>query len=95
MKRTPEQVVRNVQYRSAFSSPALLGNSLFHGQGGAGDVAVTMPVVLGYTAVHLAGFELFGPPPAAARVSNLGRVARRGGEGRGPSPVPATVVATR
>jgi hypothetical protein len=41
-------------------TPALLGNALFHGASGARDVAVTMPVVLGYTAVHLAGFVLFG-----------------------------------
>jgi len=41
-------------------TPALLGYALFHGASGARDVAVTMPVVLGYTAVHLAGFVLFG-----------------------------------
>lgn len=42
-------------------TPALLGNALFHGEAGARDVAaVTIPVVLGYTAVHLAGFVLFG-----------------------------------
>ena len=41
-------------------TPALLGNALFHGEGGARDLAITMPVVLGYTAVHLAGFVLFG-----------------------------------
>jgi hypothetical protein len=40
-------------------TPALLGNALFHGEGGARDLAITMPVVLGYTAVHLAGFVLF------------------------------------
>jgi hypothetical protein len=41
-------------------TPALLGNALFHGASGARDGAVAMPVVLGYTAVHLAGFVLFG-----------------------------------
>ena len=41
-------------------TPALLGNALFHGASGARDVTVAMPVVLGYTAVHLAGFVLFG-----------------------------------
>lgn len=41
-------------------TPALLGNALFHGEGGGRDVAVTIPAVLGYTAVHLAGFVLFG-----------------------------------
>jgi hypothetical protein len=41
-------------------TPAALGSALFHGEAGAHDVTVTMPVVLGYTAVHLAGFVLFG-----------------------------------
>jgi hypothetical protein len=41
-------------------TPALLGDALFHGGGGGRDVAVAMPAVLGYTAVHLAGFVLFG-----------------------------------
>ena len=41
-------------------TPAMLGNALFHGARGASEVAITTPVVLGYTAVHLAGFILFG-----------------------------------
>jgi hypothetical protein len=41
-------------------TPAMLGNALFHGARGASEVAITTPVVLGYTAVHLAGFVLFG-----------------------------------
>jgi hypothetical protein len=41
-------------------TPAMLGNALLHGARGASEVAVTTPVVLGYTAMHLAGFVLFG-----------------------------------
>lgn len=52
-------------------TPAMLGNALFYGlsglsgglsgeAGGAGEAAVTTRVVLGYTAVHVAGFVLFG-----------------------------------
>ena len=41
-------------------TPAMLGNALFHGARGASEVAITTPVVLGYTVVHLAGFVLFG-----------------------------------
>lgn len=41
-------------------TPAMLGNALFHGARGASEVAIATPVVLGYTAVHLAGFVLFG-----------------------------------
>ena len=41
-------------------TPAMLGNALFHGAPGAREVTIAMPVVLGYTAVHLAGFVLFG-----------------------------------
>jgi hypothetical protein len=39
-------------------TPALLGAALFHGARG-GRVVVTAPVLLGYSAVHLAGFVLF------------------------------------
>src|SRR5260370_37728088 len=38
----------------------MLGNAHFHGARGASEVAITTPVVLGYTAMHLAGFVLFG-----------------------------------
>ena len=41
-------------------TPAMLGDALFHGARTASEVAITTPVVLGYTAVHLAGFILFG-----------------------------------
>ena len=41
-------------------TPAMLGAALFHGARGAGEVVITTPLVLGYTAVHLAGFALFG-----------------------------------
>lgn len=41
-------------------TPAMLGNALFHGAREARGGAIAMPVVLGYTAVHLAGFALFG-----------------------------------
>ena len=41
-------------------TPAMLGAALFHGARGPGEVAITTPVVLGYTAVHVAGFVLFG-----------------------------------
>ena len=41
-------------------TPAMLGAALFHGAREPGAVAITTPVVLGYTAVHLAGFVLFG-----------------------------------
>src|SRR5712692_11911933 len=38
----------------------MLGNAHFHGARGASEVAITTPVVLRYTAMHLAGFVLFG-----------------------------------
>jgi hypothetical protein len=41
-------------------TPAMLGATLFHGARGAGEVVITTPVVLGYTAVHLGAFVLFG-----------------------------------
>lgn len=41
-------------------TPATLGAALFHGARSAGEVAITTPVVLGYTVVHVAGFVLFG-----------------------------------
>jgi hypothetical protein len=41
-------------------TPATLGAALFHGARAAGDVAITTPLVLGYTFVHLGGFVLFG-----------------------------------
>jgi hypothetical protein len=41
-------------------TPATLGAALFHGARGAGEVTITAPLVLGYTAVHLGGFVLFG-----------------------------------
>ena len=41
-------------------TPAMLGNALFHGASGAREAAITTKVVLGYTAVHVAGFVLFG-----------------------------------
>lgn len=53
-------LVVDLAARAPLRTPALLGNALFHGEGGARDVAIAMPVVLGYTAVHLAGFVLFG-----------------------------------
>lgn len=41
-------------------TPAMLGAALFRGARGAGEAVITAPLVLGYTAVHLAGFALFG-----------------------------------
>lgn len=41
-------------------TPARLGAALFHGARGAGPVPVTASLVLGYTAVHLAGFVALG-----------------------------------
>ena len=49
-------------------TPAMLGNALFYGlsgglsegASGAREVAITTKVVLGCTAVHVAGFVLFG-----------------------------------
>ena len=41
-------------------TPAMLGAALFHGARETGAVAITAPVVMGYTAVHVAGFVLFG-----------------------------------
>lgn len=40
-------------------TPAMLGNALFHGASGAREAAITTKVVLGCTAVHVAGFVLF------------------------------------
>lgn len=41
-------------------TPALLGAALFQGTRSAAEVAITTPLVLRYTAVHLAGFVAFG-----------------------------------
>jgi hypothetical protein len=41
-------------------TPAMLGAALFHGARGAGSLTIMMPLVLGYTVVHLAGFAAFG-----------------------------------
>ena len=41
-------------------TPALLGAALFHGARSVGEAPITMRIVLGYTAVHLAGFVAFG-----------------------------------
>jgi hypothetical protein len=57
-------------------TPAMLGSALFHGlSGGASDAreaAITTRVVLGYTAVHVTGFVLFG-----LAVSGLFAIAER------------------
>src|SRR4026207_2321848 len=57
-------------------TPAMLGAALFHGARSAGEVAITAPLVLGYTVVHLGGFVLFG-----LAVSGLFALAGRGGGG--------------
>lgn len=41
-------------------TPAALGSALFHGATTTADVQVTAATVLGYTAVHFAGFILVG-----------------------------------
>jgi hypothetical protein len=41
-------------------TPALLGAALFHGARSVGAVPATLPLVLGYTAVHLVGFVALG-----------------------------------
>jgi len=43
-----------------FLTPALLGAAIFQGVFDPGQVAVTLPLVLGYTALHFFAFILFG-----------------------------------
>jgi hypothetical protein len=39
-----------------FFTPAALGSALFHGARGTAEVVLTVPVVLGYTGIHLVAF---------------------------------------
>jgi hypothetical protein len=43
-----------------FRTPALLGATIFQGIFDPGQVRVTLPLVLGYTALHFFGFMMFG-----------------------------------
>jgi len=43
-----------------FFTPAALGSALFHGARGTAEVVLTVPVVLGYTGVHLVAFLAVG-----------------------------------
>jgi hypothetical protein len=43
-----------------FRTPALLGAAIFQGIFDPGEVQVTLPLVLGYTALHLFAFAMFG-----------------------------------
>jgi hypothetical protein len=53
-------LVVDVAAGAPLRTPAMLGAALFHAVRNPGVVAVTAPLVLGYTGVHLAGFVLFG-----------------------------------
>ena len=43
-----------------FRTPALLGAAIFQGIFNPGRVRVTLPLVLGYTALHFFAFIMFG-----------------------------------
>lgn len=43
-----------------FYTPAALGSAILYGASDAGEVIVTVPVVLGYTIIHVAAFMLIG-----------------------------------
>jgi len=53
-------LIIDVAAGAPFRTPAILGAALFHGAHSTGEVSITTPIVLAYTAVHLGVFVAFG-----------------------------------